>query len=101
MRENYSDMNYNNVVNSKFNYLKFTDNLETQTMLFFLNPDSVCKSVSIVCETYMKPDKVKEFNSLYTKCGENNWISKRDGKEYLIKITDRKWSCAISIEPLK
>jgi hypothetical protein len=98
MKENYSDMNYNNVVNSKFSYLKFTDNLESQTMLFFLTPDSVCKSVRIICETYMKSEKTKELDSQYTKCGVNKWIDKRDSKEYIIKMIDGKWSCTISIE---
>jgi len=94
-------MNFNNVVNSKFSYLKYTDNSDSQTMLFFLNPDSICKSVRIICDTYMKSKKVKEFNSLYTKCGYNKWIEKREGKEYLIKVIDGNWSCAISIEPVK
>jgi hypothetical protein len=98
MKENYSDMNYNNVVNSKFSYLKFTDNLDSQTMLFFLTPDSICKSVRIICETYMKSEKTKELDSQYTKCGENKWVDKRDGKEYIIKMIDGKWSCTISIE---
>jgi hypothetical protein len=48
MKENHIDMNYNAVINSKFNYLKYSDNLENQTVLFFLNPDSICRSVRII-----------------------------------------------------
>jgi adenosylmethionine-8-amino-7-oxononanoate aminotransferase len=101
MKENHREMNYNNVVNSKFSYLKYSDNLDNQTMLFFLNPDSVCRSVRIICDVSMKSQKLKELNSQYVKNGENKWIDRRDGKEYLIEIMEGKWSCVISIEHKK
>jgi hypothetical protein len=101
MKENHSDMNYNNVVNSKFSYLKYSDNQENQTVLFFLNPDSVCRSVRIICDMNMKSQKINEFNSHYKKNGENKWIDRRGNKDYLIEFMEGKWSCVISIEPKK
>lgn len=101
MKDNRSEMNYNTIVNTKYSYLKYSDNAENQTLLFFLNPDSVCKSVRIICDVSMKSEKVKEFNSQYMKSGENRWIEKRDGKDYLIEIMEGKWSCVISIESEK
>ena len=101
MKENQREMNYNNVVNSKFSYLKYSDNSDNQTMLFFLSPDSVCRSVRIICDVSMKSQKIKELNSHYQKSGENQWIDRRNGKEYLIGITEGKWSCVISIESKK
>ena len=101
MKENHSDMNYNTVINSKFNYLKYSDNLENQTILFFLNPDSVCRSVRIICDISMKSQKVKELDSQYLKNGENKWIDKQKGKDYFIEMAEGKWSCVISIESKK
>jgi hypothetical protein len=101
MKEKRQEMNYNNVVNSKFTYLKYSDNQENQTVLFFLNPDSICRSVRIIYDVTMKAEKEKEFNSLYTKRGENRWIDNRDGKDYVIEVMDGQWSCVISIEPDK
>jgi hypothetical protein len=101
MKENRTDMNYNNVVNNKFSYLKYSDNSDNQTLLFFLNPDSVCKSERIICDISMKYQKIKEFNTHYLKSGENTWIDKREGKEFLVEIAEGKWSCVISIEPKK
>jgi hemin uptake protein HemP len=49
----------------------------------------------------MKSEKVDEFNSRYIKKGENQWIDKHNGNEYLIEIKDGKWSCVVSIEPEK
>jgi hypothetical protein len=101
MNEKHREMNYNNVVNSEFNYLKYSDNSEDQTVLFFMNTDSVCKSVRIICDISMKNQKIDEFNSQYDKSGNNTWIEKKDGKDYIIKIIEGKWSCVISIEPEK
>jgi hypothetical protein len=101
MKENRHDMNYNNVINSKFNYLKYSDNSENETVLFFLTPDSVCRSVRIICDESIKSQKIKELDSKYVKKGENKWIDKKGGKEYLIEIMEGKWSCIISIEPEK
>ena len=98
MKMNRSEMNYNNVVNSKFSYLKYSDSTENQTFLFFLNPDSVCRSVRIICDINMKSQKVKEFDSKYLKKGENKWIDKLGGKNYLIELMEGKWSYVISIE---
>ncbi len=101
MKANRTDMNYNNVVNPEFSYLKYSDNLDNQTFLFFLNRDSVCKSERIIFDTALKSQKIKEYNSQYHKSGENKWTEKRDGRKYVIEMTDGKWSCVISIEQEK
>jgi hypothetical protein len=101
MKMNCSEMNFNNVVNSKFSYLKYSDSSDNQTILFFLNADSVCRSVRIVCDKSMIPLKMKELNSQYVKNGENKWIDKRDGKSYVIEMMEGNWSCIISIESKK
>jgi hypothetical protein len=49
----------------------------------------------------MKSQKVKEFDSKYLKKGENKWIDKHGGKNYLIELMEGKWSCVISIESEK
>lgn len=101
MKENCKEMNFEKVTNSIFRYLKYSDNSNSQTLLFFLNPNSVCKSVRMICDVNAKTEKVKEFNSLYKRSGENKWLDLRAGKVYIIEIKEEKWSCIISIEPDK
>jgi hypothetical protein len=101
MKENYRDMNYAPVVNNKYKYLKYTDDYDSKTFLFFLTQDSVCKSVRLICDRGSKSEKEKEFNTLYEKNGENKWISRRDGKSYNIEMKNEEWSCVITIEPVK
>jgi len=101
MKENCKEMNFEKVTNSIFRYLKYSDNSNSQTLLLFLNPNSVCKSVRMICDVNAKTEKVKEFNSLYKRSGENKWLDLRAGKVYIIEIKEEKWSCIISIEPDK
>jgi len=101
MRENRKDMNYNIVRNNKFKYLKYSDNSDSQTILFFLTQDSVCKSVRVICDRTVKTEKVKELDSNYKKAGENRWIDNHNGKNYLIEVKDETWSSIITIEPVK
>lgn len=101
MKENQRAMNLENVNNDKFKYLKYTDNSDSQTLLFFLNPDSVCRSIRMICDLSIKGTKVKEFNSIYKKSDEHRWIDKRNGKDYTIEIRDEEWSFIITIEPDK
>ena len=94
-------MNFNNVRNNKFKYLKYSDNSDSQTILFFLTQDSVCKSVRVICDNTVKTEKVKELDSNYKKAGENRWVDNHNGKNYLIEVKDETWSCVITIEPGK
>jgi hypothetical protein len=101
MRENRKDMFINTVRNNKFKYLKYSDNSESQTILFFLTEDSVCKSVRVICDYTVKTEKIKELNSNYKKAGENRWIDNHEGKNYIIEIKDEVWSVVITIKPEK
>ena len=101
MSENHKSMNFNSVVNSKYSYLKYTNNDETVTTLFFLDQNSVCTSMRIVCDLMIKGQKVKEMNGIYQNTGENTWIDKKNGMNYLVTLRSEKWSCTITIEPEK
>jgi hypothetical protein len=101
MKENRQDLGQEIVSNSKFSYLKYSDSEDTQTLLFFLGSDSICKSIKLICDIRVKTEKVKEFNSIYKPYGENKWIDTRNGKNYLIEIRNDQWSYNIIIEPLK
>jgi len=101
MKENHKNMNFNNVSNTGFKYLRYSDNTDNQTLLFFLDTDLVCYSVRLICDNSIKDEKVKEFNSIYKTSGEKRWIDSHDGKNYLIEIKEERWSCVINIVPDK
>jgi hypothetical protein len=101
MKENCKDMNLNDVRNSRFKYLKYSDNYDKQTFLFFLTSDSVCKSVRQICDLSLRSKKVKEFDTIYSKIGVNSWLDTKNKKIYLIQIMDEEWSFVVTIEPQK
>lgn len=98
MKENRREMNFEKVINSRFKYLKYSDSGGSQTILFFLNQDSVCSSMRMICDLSVTAEKIKEFDTIYKKKDENSWIDSRNGKKYLVAIKDEKWSCVITIE---
>lgn len=99
MQQNRKDMHSNTVRNSMFNYLKYSNNSDSQTILFFLTKDSICKSVRVICENSMKCEKIKELNANYKRIADNKWVDTQDGKNYLINFMEEEWSCSITIEP--
>jgi hypothetical protein len=101
MKENQPEFNINNVINNKFSYLKYSDNSDNQTLLFFLDENSVCKNIRIICNFSLKNEKINELNSSYKSIGTNKWSDKREGKKYLIEMKDEDWSVIITIEPEK
>lgn len=91
-------MKVEKVTNNRFKYLKYSNNTDSQTLLFFFSNDSICKSVRLICNRDEKVEKEKEFDTLYKKSGPNRWIENLNGKDYRIEIKDEKWSCVITIE---
>jgi hypothetical protein len=99
MTENQKSMTFQNFINnSTFKYLKYSDKDETQTLLFFLNEQSFCKSERLVCDKSLKTGKIKEFNSKYKKIADNQWIETKNGKSYLIDLKEEEWSFNVTIK---
>lgn len=100
MKENRKDMSFNKVTNNKFTYLKYTDGSESQTMLFFMDSDSVCRSVRIICDESARKKMITELNSAYKRNGENKWIDKRNGNSYVIELFEEDWTSVITMLPI-
>lgn len=101
MRENKKEMNIENVKNNDYNYLKFSNSSETQTILFFLDNKAVCNSIRVICDEGIRKQKMNELNSIYKKKSDNTWTDIRQGKKYLISLKNDEWSFVITMEPEK
>jgi hypothetical protein len=97
-KENLKEFNLQNNTNNSFRYLKYEDNINTQTLLFFLSDKSVCTEVRIICDLSLKNQKVRELDSMYSTAGDNIWIEKKNDKSYLIELIDEKWFFTITIK---
>lgn len=101
MADNRRDMKLDKVNNKSFLYLKYSDKYDTQTILFFLNTDSVCQNIRVVCNPIIRDTKIKELDSSFSRSGKNRWIDSHSGKKYYIRLDDDEWSFTITIEPEK
>jgi hypothetical protein len=97
-KENLKDFNLQNDNNNSFKYLKYTDNLNLQTILFFLSDKYVCTEVRMICDLSMKNQKVNELDSIYSKTGNNIWTEKKNNSIYLIELVNEKWFFSINIK---
>jgi hypothetical protein len=101
MKKNKKEMTIENVVNNRYRYLKYTDLNDSQTLLFFLNADSVCKGIRLVCDRMTRNEKIKEFNSGYLLIDSNKWIDTLGRRRSFIMLDDDLWSSHFTIEPEK
>lgn len=97
MKANCKGMSCENVSNKNYKYLKYTNSYNTQTILFFLNDNSVCKTERLICDYTEKIEKVKEYDKSYRKTGENSWIDSHDGTDYLVELKNEEWSFVFTI----
>jgi hypothetical protein len=98
MKDKFKNMSYQNFTNnSTFKYLKYADKTESETWLFFLTPDSICKSVRQVCDKNLKATKIKECDTLYKRDGDNIWKETRNGKNYKIEIREEEATFSVTI----
>jgi hypothetical protein len=101
MKKNNKEMTLENVVNDRYSYLKYTDANDSQTLLFFLNLDSVCRGIRLVCNRVARNEKVREFNSGYVIIDGNTWIDTLGRRRSIIMLDDDLWSSHFTIEPEK
>ncbi len=99
MAENKKDMVLQNFVNNNtFKYLKYTDNYETETLLFFLTEKLVCKSVRRICDKSLKPQIIKEYDKLFSKTGETEWTETKNGNKFLIELKEEDYTFNVTIK---
>jgi len=92
MRETYREFyNDNSFTNKQFNYLKFSDNTGSQTWLFFLSEDDICKYHKRMVDYAYMNEVVAELNSRGMKTGTDEWEYMNMGKSYTVSLTRDKW----------
>ena len=101
MMEKEKNMNQDISYNAHFRYLKYTDNTDSETKLFFFNADSVCTSIQIICDGMTRSEKIKEYDTLYRRSGKNVWIDSVGSGKYMIRLKDDEWSSTFIMEPVK
>lgn len=85
-----------NVINRKFTYLKYEDNISEQTILYFLSDKGYCTLVRWMSDYANINDMLGMLNKQYTKTGKNRWTYTRNGKEYVINLEEGEWFFSVN-----
>lgn len=80
----------NTFVNHTYNYLKYNDRLNDQTLLVFLSDMNICTSTKLICD-YSELNKVKKRLKQYKQVGKNKWMYKTDSAVYFMQLNHEEW----------
>ena len=79
------------VINKTYNYLKYEDNINEQTLLYFLNEDDYCTCVRLMSDYSNFNDVKDSLNGKYTRKSDNTWTYKEKGEVYTVKLEKGEW----------
>ncbi|BDX39153.1 hypothetical protein CYCD_25080 [Tenuifilaceae bacterium CYCD] len=88
------------VKNGDRSFIKFVNVIDEQTLLFMLNQEGICTSVSRMYNTWLYDQVVKELKENYKKVGSDTWTEVKDGKEYEIKLKHGEWFITVTTRPI-
>lgn len=97
MSEKHKNFKQNkDVINRKFIYLKYEDDISEQTILYFLSDKGYCTLVRWMSDYANINDMLVMLNKHYTKTGKNIWTYTRNGKEYVINLEEGEWFFSVN-----
>jgi hypothetical protein len=97
MDETKSDFRLNKgVVNKAYNYLKYEDKVNEQTLLFFLDEDDCCTYVRLMSDYANLSDVLDSLNSNYRKDSEDKWTYRDQDETYTVSLKKEDWFFTVS-----
>lgn len=89
------------VYNEDKSFIKFENTFEEQTILFVLNAQGNCTSVSRMYNTWLF-NKVKEdLNKKYGESKKLIWIEQKDDKNFEVELRKGEWFITVITRPQK
>jgi len=99
MKETQKEFKLNTgVVNKKYNYLKYEDKINEQTILYFLNQDDYCTYVRLISDYANYNSAIDTLNTKYTRRNENTWIFMDESEIYVVCLEKEEWFFTINIK---
>jgi hypothetical protein len=97
MDDNQSDFRLNKgVINKVYNYLKYEDKVNEQTLLFFLDKDDCCTCVRLMSDYANLRDVLDSLNSNFSRHSENEWVYRDQGETYTVSLKKEEWFFTVS-----
>lgn len=89
------------VFNNERSFIKFENAFEEQTLIFMLNANGYCTSVSRMYNTWLFNRIRDELITKYGKSRSMKWEEVMDGKKYEIELVKGQWFITVVTRPKK
>ncbi len=86
-------------VNKVYKYLKYVDDLETRTILFFLSEDDVCTWYKVIYDNDLLTSVVQQLDSTCRKISDTLWLEEIDGRQYRKELKQQDWFFSVTTRP--
>lgn len=80
-----------NTVNPYYKYLKFEDEIDEITILFFLSDDNICTMVRKMSDYANINDELDSLKQNCAQIGKNMWSCPAKGKKYQVTLEEGEW----------
>lgn len=89
------------VFNNERSFIKFENAFEEQTLIFMLNANGYCTSVSRMYNTWLFNRIRDELITKYGKSRSMKWEEVKDSKKYEIELVKGQWFITVVTRPKK
>ncbi len=86
-------------VNKVYKYLKYVDEMEMRTILFFLSDDDICTYYRIIYDNELYASVVKQLDSTGLKVADTLWVQEINGKRYRKELKKHDWFFTVTTRP--
>ncbi len=99
MKETQKDFKLNtSVVNKKYNYLKFEDRINEQTVLYFLDENDKCTYVRFMSDYSNYTSVLDSLKAKYTRKDDSTWKYTDKGVIYIVCMEKDEWFFTVNIK---
>jgi hypothetical protein len=90
-----------NTVNPYYKYLKYENEIDEITILFFLSDDDVCTMVRKMCDYANINEELDALNQNCSKISKDAWSCSSKGKMYQVSLEEGEWYFTITTKQKK
>ena len=92
MKQNEPDFALDNaVINKKYNYLKYYDRVNEETILCFLTDIDVCHLVRRMSDYSNLDLTLKKLDKQYKKVEKDKWVYTVSNDDFIVEMKREKW----------
>jgi hypothetical protein len=100
IQEEYKNFGLDNTSrNTTFNYLKYIDKINEQTLLCMLSDKDICTSVKLISDYMNLEEKIEELNKRGTRINDTTWTYLYNKQKYVVKLKKEEWFFSLHTKP--